>query len=223
MPSGWAPVEALIFDVDGTLYSERLLRRRLLPRLAFGLAMSGFDGWRCLRALAEYRRQLEAMRALPEGACPAGLQLRRTVERTGLPETFVSASIARWFEQEPLEDIPYCRRPGLEEFLGMARQRGWRLGVLSDYPAEAKLRALGVAGYFDVIAWSGEAGISTVKPHPAGLLEVLRRVGVPPGRACYVGDRAEVDAEAARRAGCRALLVGHRGAADFFELARRMA
>ena len=40
-------------------------------------------------------------------------------------------------------------QPGLTEFLRACKVRGLRLGVLSDYPAEAKLRALGVAELFD--------------------------------------------------------------------------
>lgn len=213
--------QALVFDVDGTLYHDGRLRRLLLPRLALHMAVSGWDGIRCWRALTGYRRQLEAMRALPPGGCPAGRQLRRTAERTGLPEEFVAAAVARWMEREPLADLARCRRAGLPEFLQAAAGRGLRLAVLSDYPAEAKLRALGVLEFFDVVAWSGDPAIATLKPHPDGLLEVLRRVGVAPERACYIGDRAEVDGETARRAGCRGLLVGRRGAhaVDFFDLA----
>lgn len=214
--------KALVFDVDGTLYSQRSLRWKLLPRLGMAIASSGFDGWRCARVLREYRRQLENMRALPAGSCTAEAHIRRTAEATALDEPFVRQCVGRWIEREPLRHLPACSRAGLNEFLHRARQAGIRLGVFSDYPVEQKLKALGISRYFEETAWGGEAAIAALKPHPDGLLRVLSRLGVAPSEAAYVGDRSDVDAESARRAGCASWIVGRGGIEDYFALARRI-
>ncbi|HEX5832079.1 MAG TPA: HAD family hydrolase, partial [Gemmatimonadaceae bacterium] len=74
--------------------------------------------------------------------------------------------------------------------------------------------ALGVSQLVDVVVCAQDADVACFKPDPRGLLVALVRLGVPPGEAVYVGDRATVDADAARAAGMRCVLVGDRGAAE---------
>jgi phosphoglycolate phosphatase-like HAD superfamily hydrolase len=73
--------------------------------------------------------------------------------------------------------------------------------------------------------------VAAFKPNPRGILVALERLGVAPGEALYVGDRAEVDAAAARAAGVAcAILSGLKAAPDaaylavasFAELAHRI-
>jgi len=47
-------------------------------------------------------------------------------------------------------------------------------------------------------------------PNPAGLLLVASELGVAPESTVYVGDRVDVDAVAARRAGMRAYMLKSR-------------
>jgi putative hydrolase of the HAD superfamily len=77
-----------------------------------------------------------------------------------------------------------------------------RIGVISNGQVEQqheKLRRTGIDGRFDCIVISEECGCS--KPSSAIFLEACRRIGAAPGEAVYVGDRYDLDAEAARRAG----------------------
>jgi FMN phosphatase YigB (HAD superfamily) len=83
--------------------------------------------------------------------------------------------------------------------------------VLSDYPATSKLEVLGLAGYFGTVVSSGDAEVRGFKPDPSGLLLAAKRLGVTPQRLLYVGDRPEVDAECARRAGASAAILEIRG------------
>ncbi|MGH7295477.1 MAG: HAD family hydrolase [Polyangiaceae bacterium] len=93
-------------------------------------------------------------------------------------------------------------------FLEAARERGLRVGVLSDYPAAAKLEAMKLARYFDVVVCAQDAEVNRFKPDPAGIVEVLRRLDVAPDAALYVGDREEVDGAAASAAGVACAIVG---------------
>lgn len=134
-------------------------------------------------------------------------------------------------ERAPLDLVARAARPGLREFLVAARERGSRIGVYSDYRAEAKLEALGVRQLIDVVRSAQDDGDSRLKPDPAGLLLVASELGASPGSTVYIGDRVEVDAVAARRAGMRAYILKSRAPGgsedwepveDFAELTRAL-
>jgi len=90
------------------------------------------------------------------------------------------------------------------------RNRGYRLAVIANQPAQrgAELRALGVEA--EVFAMSAEMGLS--KPAPEFFARALELVGAPaPGQVAYVGDRVENDVLPATEAGMRAVWI-RRGA-----------
>jgi HAD superfamily hydrolase (TIGR01549 family) len=118
------------------------------------------------------------------------------------------AIVERWMEREPLQVMARHARPGLRAFLLTARRAGARVGVLSDYPAEAKLRALGVRELVDVVRSTHDDELGRLKPDPSGLQLVAADLGVAPAETVYVGDRPAVDAVAAARAGMRAYIIG---------------
>jgi putative hydrolase of the HAD superfamily len=91
-----------------------------------------------------------------------------------------------------------------------ARRRGLRVAACSDYPPAEKLAAMGIAGLFDVVVSAQDPDVQRFKPDPRMLEVALERLGVSKEEALYVGDRPEVDAEAARRAGIACAIVGSR-------------
>ena len=136
--------------------------------------------------------------------------------------------VERWFDEEPLSILPRLTRPGVRELLQKAAALNCRLGVLSDYPAERKLRAMGLWDYFDIAVAAQDEEVQCFKPNPRGLRVALRRLRLEPAEALYVGDRAEVDAAAAHQIGMRCVIIGRGrtptgarwiGARDFHELA----
>jgi putative hydrolase of the HAD superfamily len=77
-----------------------------------------------------------------------------------------------------------------------------RVGVISNGQVEQqcqKLKHTGIEARFECIVISEECGWS--KPSPEIFLEACRRIGVSPAESVYVGDRYDIDAEGARRAG----------------------
>ena len=195
-----------MFDVDGTLYQQAPLRRAMLGRLVRSFAIRPLDGWRTLRALSAYRHAQEALRT---EACPnvADAQIARACDRTGLDRAAVVDAVERWMEQEPLSLLPRFRHEGLVEFLEACRAHRLELAVLSDYPAAAKLRALGVDRFFDVVLCAQSPEIGVFKPNPRGIQVALRRLAVAPEECLYIGDRADVDGAAATAAGVRSVIV----------------
>lgn len=187
---------AIIFDVDGTLYSQTKLRLWLTT----AFARHPWDALRALPALRAFRDALEQLRET--GGALADVQYALASRLARIEEAELRRQVERWFVQAPLPLLARCRRPEVVLYMDAARARGARLGVFSDYPAEAKLDALRLRGYFDVVADASHPDIQALKPSPRGLLAVAARLGVAADETLYVGDRP-LDARAAARAGMR--------------------
>jgi HAD superfamily hydrolase (TIGR01509 family) len=202
-------LEAVIFDVDGTLYRQSSLRRAMATRLVRAHLTRPVLGMRTFRALEAYRKAQEHLRDSGGGPYEdlAEVQLRVACERSGSEREFLGTCVERWMEREPLDLLAPRIRPGLIEFLSACRSRSFKLGVLSDYPAQAKLEALGLAGQFDLVMSAQAPEIGVFKPDPRGLVVVAARLGVRPERCLYVGDRVGVDDAAAAAAGMPVFIV----------------
>jgi HAD superfamily hydrolase (TIGR01509 family) len=202
-------LKVIVLDVDGTLYRQGPLRRAMLMRLLTAHMLRPGAGWRTFLALRAYRRAQEHLREDASGDVAAA-QLRLACEHSRLDEASVSACVERWMEREPLSLLGRYVQPGLIEFLEACRARGLRLATLSDYPADAKLEALGITRYFDVNLCAQAPEIGVFKPNPRGLQVVLDRLGATASEAVYVGDRADVDAAAASAAGVACAILTDR-------------
>jgi beta-phosphoglucomutase len=112
------------------------------------------------------------------------------------------AAYRRLIEAEGLAPLP-----GAARWVGRLRADGWRQAVASSAPranVEAMLRAVGLAGSFDLIVAAED--VTAGKPDPEVFLTAAARLGVPPAR-CIVVEDAAVGIEAARRAGMRSVGV----------------
>ena len=206
-------LKAVVFDVDGTLYRQGPLRRAMMLRLLRSCATRPLLGARTLRVLSAYRKAQEDLRERGVPGDLAEAQLRLACERTGSGRAFAAACVTRWMEEEPLPLVARFARPGLADLVRACRERGLRLGIVSDYPAEAKLRALGIDDAFDAIVCSRAPEVGFFKPHPRGLQVAREKLGTAAAETLYVGDRPEVDAEAARAAGMPCAILTERPAA----------
>ena len=193
-----ASVEALIFDMDGTMVDSmpshaqswgELARRHGievdLPELI--RRTTGRTGLECMRILFE--RELSDAEAL------AYVQEKETLYREIFAPKFAEVL-------------------GFSAFAEAARERGLQIGVgtagdrhnVAFAYAHLKLRPL------PAVAVGGDEGLPG-KPEPAIFLEVARRLGVSPAH-CIVFEDAPLGIEAARRAGMRAvgICTGHSAA-----------
>jgi len=98
--------------------------------------------------------------------------------------------------------------PGVARTIPELARRGYRLGVCSNKRVEFTRRlidALGLQGPIGCVLGPEDAG-DRPKPDPLMLLEGLRRLGVSPGEAVYIGDM-DVDVQTGRAAGIPTWLV----------------
>lgn len=210
-------ITTLVFDVDGTLYKQSGLRRAMLVKLLLHAVHDLGSSFATFRILREYRRAQEVLRETHVDGDLVAAQLRIACERSGYSDAMVSQTVTRWMEREPAPLLEKFMDPGLRGFLASAQGRGLRMGVLSDYPAADKLAAMKLTDFFEVVVSAQDAEVNRFKPHPSGLLEVLRRLGATPPQALYIGDRHDVDAAVARAAGVHCVILGKRGEAKAAE------
>lgn len=186
--------EAIIFDLDGTLYESR----RLPLRLVLG------DLRHALTLRAERRARRELMGrdyGTPEALYDA--LFRAIAQRRGIaPE-----AAAAWYQDRymPLMvavlTMYYEARPCAAQLLADLRAQGIRTFVLSDYGCvEAKLAAVGLdAALFDGVIDAPALG--GLKPCREVFGRMMERYSLRPDTTLMVGDRDDTDGAGARAVG----------------------
>lgn len=205
-------ISALIFDMDGTLYTHEAYGRyqetSQVARLALHLGIPEFE------AAALLRKQREARLAagLPKTSM-ANLFLE-----LGRAQGFAidMAAIVRWRVEEIRPAEWLTPDPRLDETLA-ALARRYRLALLTNNPRSvgaASLAALGVASRFEAVIGLDDSFES--KPSPLPFLKTCEILGLPPAACVSIGDRADVDMEPALALGMGGILVD--GAEDVYRL-----
>lgn len=195
-----APVKAILFDLDDTLWPIAPVIRRAEIELFDWLmthapAVTHLHSIESLRArrlalMKEnpyYKIDLWSLRhaALTEAFLAAGEDTARVDQAM---ETFTTARN----QVEPFEDV----LPALER-LG----RHVTLGSISN--GFADLETIGLAHHFKVSIAAHQIGCA--KPDSTIFLAGCTALGVNPAEAVYVGDDLELDVEGAQKAGLRAV------------------
>ena len=188
------PVDAVVFDLDGTLIDSAADLGRAANRLL------DEEGRRAL-SMAEVRSFIgDGARVLVDRAMAATGVSAAADSLDELTRRF----IAHYEADATAATTVY---PSVPETLAVLRRAGIRVGVCTNKPQAATaavLEALGLAGMVEAAA--GGDRFSMRKPDAGHLLGTLDLLGVPAERAVMVGDN-EHDAAVARAAGTGAVLV----------------
>jgi putative hydrolase of the HAD superfamily len=135
--------------------------------------------------------------------------------QTGLADGLSKETFAEITEtyREAYFSSPLLAAPGSHEVLDDLRQRGIRVGLISNTGTtpgvtfRQSLQGLGLHDYFDVLTFSDEVGLA--KPSPRIFHLTLEQLGVTPGRAVHIGDTLEHDVAGARAAGMGSVWINH--------------
>jgi putative hydrolase of the HAD superfamily len=98
--------------------------------------------------------------------------------------------------------------PGAVDMLAVLRERGYRMGLISNtiWPAELHLEdlvELGILPYLEHTIFSGDFGVW--KPNPRVFQHMMEILDVRPEEAVFVGDSPREDILGAQRVGMRAI------------------
>ncbi|MGQ9681811.1 MAG: HAD family hydrolase [Anaerolineae bacterium] len=199
--SEWQGLEALIFDLDGTLYDNRDLLAAY-PRLAVDLIAAR-------RGLARREATLLYEQTWSELAAEEYSGMTST---TRVLMRLTGITLDEWAQylQAHLDPAAYLE-PGAPRWMGELFRwlhRRYRLGLVSNnnrFLADRILSLLGIAGSFDALLTTTESG--RLKPDYTLYLEIADRLQVPVHACLSIGDREAADIAPARMAGMRAVLV----------------
>ena len=137
----WAGVRLVAFDVDGTLYSQPRLRLRIAREMLIDAVIrQSLEAVTIVRAYRQIRERM-AEREVADYEGTLILETARAARQ--LPER-VRGIVDEWIERRPLRHLEACRYPGVFELFAGLRRNGKVIGIFSDYPAQAKLDALGL-------------------------------------------------------------------------------
>jgi HAD superfamily hydrolase (TIGR01509 family) len=162
---------ALLFDLDGTLAETDSLH---LPTWVDALRPYGVE------VDEEFYRDRISGRSTGE------------VVRALLPDLtdeegrFIGDAKEASFRERAAELEPL---PGFADFVELGRERGMRVGLVTNAPeenVEAILLALGLRDFFDTVVLADE--VEAVKPDPAPYKAALEKTGVPPKEALAFED-----------------------------------
>ncbi|MEW6516629.1 MAG: L-threonylcarbamoyladenylate synthase [candidate division FCPU426 bacterium] len=198
MPPHFPPLRAVVFDMDGTLYTNARLDRAYnesIERVA--AQVLGVTRAEALRRFTAATQRLRARL----GRTPSKLF---TLTQIGVSDKRWAKLAARWVN--PHAYVKPDRR--LRRVLLELRTH-FRLAVVTNNHRSnlvATLKALGVADCFDDLLALSDTRL--FKPSARLYRLCAERLGVAPGECLSVGDRFELDLAPAAEAGMHTLLVG---------------
>jgi len=191
-------IDAVAFDLDGTLYPNYRLYVRLVPFI--------LREHKLLRAMGKARDTLRS--AAHEGRF-YDLQARFMAEILNDDPESVKDRTERLIYRGWEEFFKQIKLfPHVEETLEAFRSAGLKTALLSDFPPEIKLSHLGLADGWDAVLCSERAG--RLKPAPESFRVLSQTLGVPPARILYVGNSVKYDVVGATGAGMKAALISRR-------------
>jgi len=191
-----AGIQAVLFDLDGTLLDRRLSFERFIrhqwTRLPLVRASVGQAQY--VQAVIEQDR---------DGYAPRRALFAGALTQLGLPTTQSDTLLEDYRAGFPSGCLLF---PDAAQTLTALRAAGFKLGVITNGSMRmqsAKLQCLALESAFDTILISGAEGVS--KPHPRIFHRAVERLGTASERALFVGDNPDVDVSGARSAGMKAV------------------
>ena len=210
-------IKAVAFDLDGTLYPNYRLNIRLVP---FALKNSRF-----LLGFQKARKILHSLTPADLAKASPPSDSSPPTPHSPLPTSYFydkqAALLGKLLGVQPhiiKEKIekqiyrgwePHFQKiklyPGVIETLEAFRSAGLKLGLLSDFPPETKLKNLGIDSYWDAVLCSERCGV--LKPDALPFKKIANALGLVPRQILFVGNSLRYDVGGAKAAGMSAALI----------------
>lgn len=210
-------IDAVAFDIDGTLYPNHRVVLRLAPKVL-----------RNFRLVTAFRKARKLIRDIEfEGSffdAQAALIAKFLNEDEAECKARVEALIYRCWCDVFKKIKPFKNaRAVIERF----RAAGLKTAAMSDFPPREKLRHLGFEGLWD--AEIGSEFCGKLKPHSKPFIRVSQALNIAPERILYVGNSVAKDIVGASAVGMKTALIepiprlrGHGGALFIFRRYREL-
>ena len=189
-------IDAVAFDIDGTLYRNVVFYRMVLPHY--------LKHWHFFRKFNKVRKLLRSDKRNENGYN----DLYRT--QIGFLAKELGCTIPE--AQQQLNDIVYeGLRPffekmnachGAPELIHKLKAAGLKIALLSDFPPEQKGDIWGIKKDCDLLLSSELIG--ALKPSAKPFIELAEKLEVPVERILYIGNSHKYDVEGPKKLGMKA-------------------
>lgn len=188
-------IQAVAFDIDGTLYKEINLNIRVFPRvIRHPFFFSKYNKARKVLRKQDFcqdfrQAQIDLM----------GQYLHCSAEDAGKKlDTIVYNGLKKYFKKFG----PY---KGVYELICRLEKAGVKIALLSDFPPEQKGDIWGIKEHCHVILGSEEVG--ALKPSPFVFTKLAESLGTEPAKILYVGNHHKYDVVGPKKAGMKAAWI----------------
>lgn len=168
-------IKACIFDLDGTLTrtQESIARPINMTLKYYGLPEQPVEDYNYFAG--------DGIKNALERALKAAGDTEAAHLKEGLP------MCRKWMNEDPLYHVePY---PHVIESLHALKDKGIKIAVFSNKPHESAVNVVETIfgkGLFDHV--QGQTDRIPIKPDPAGVYEILKKIGVKKEECLYFGD-----------------------------------
>lgn len=194
-------IDAVAFDIDGTLYPDSALHRVIVP---FMVANAPF-----MIRFGMVRRQIRLWQeAHPDTAHPdfftwqASLMASLSGIDVDEAKRLIHDKIYEGWKSLFERVAPF---PHVHETVSRFREAGLKIGIMSDFLPSQKGSVWGLADMADVVLGSEETG--ALKPSRIPFDALARALGVENSRVLYVGNSHASDVTGARAAGMKTACI----------------
>jgi putative hydrolase of the HAD superfamily len=192
----WKNLRAVILDVDGTLYDQTKLRRKMFYALLKYYSIRPLQ-LKDLLILYHFRAEREKR----FDYCGTDLdneQYQWCAAKVAAPLDRIKWVISKWIFEFPTTYLLSCRFEGISSLIELLVKHNIKVAVYSDYQATDKLKSLQIKA--DLIIASTDPKINCMKPQQKALVYIMNTLNVNHNECLFIGDRYELDGECAKRA-----------------------
>ena len=188
---GLGEIEAVAFDIDGTLYDQWRIHVAAVFHyvahgiffLHYGLTRHEMHG---SEALQDFRKvQAEKMAVRLHCSVEKAEEKLNKIVYNGLKPLFVKMPC--------IKNVP--------ETFKKFKEAGLKIALLSDFPPEQKGEIWGLKPYCDVIL--GTEALGALKPNPHSFTEMSKQLNVSPEKILFVGNSKKYDVAGSKAAGMK--------------------
>jgi phosphoglycolate phosphatase/putative hydrolase of the HAD superfamily len=202
LSTDWNKIKVVIFDVDGTLYTQSRLRKKMLLAL---MTYYVLRPWRLKEMLILHHFRTERERTRAQYNDLENAQYLWCAEKGNYPIELIKKVVDHWIFHFPVKYLKSCVYPGTKAFFEALKQHNIKIAIYSDYKAHSKLKAMDLEA--DMVISSTDPEIDRLKPDPKGLLHISQQLNIPIEECLFIGDRQELDGESAVRANMPYMIV----------------
>ncbi len=193
----WQHKKVIIFDVDGTLYNQSKLRKKMAFSLLTYYALRPFK-FKELLIIKTFRQEREN-RAGQRFKNLQEEQYEWCAKKLNINIEKVKNVVKKWMIDYPNRYLLSCTYPEIIEFFQKIKKANIPVAIYSDYPAIEKVSFMNLKA--DYFISSTDENINALKPLPDGLLAICNHFNVEAKNCLFIGDRHEMDGLCAENAG----------------------